>query len=164
MKTIIDILTDYAVYHTKPKTKYTHIIGVPLIILSLFILFSWLRIGTISVAVIISFSLIAYYLWLDFKLGLITGALLLVLLSIAMWISGNHFSLASLGMFLIFFVGGWFLQLLGHHHEGNKPALVDNFLQVFTAPVFVVAEVLFMLGFCKDLEAKIRKRAANLKK
>ena len=164
MKNITDILTDYEVYHTKPKTKYSHIIGVPLIVLSLQMALSWLHVGAVSFALIFTLGLSVYYLWLEVKLGIVTDLLLLGLLALAHSLAGTSFTLNGLGIFLILFVGGWGLQLLGHYHEGNKPAFLDNFLQVFTAPIFVVAEILFNLGFRKDLEASILSRAASLKK
>ena len=46
---------------------------------------------------------------------------------------------------------GWIFQLAGHAIEGRRPALADNFLQIFNAPLFLTAEVLFLLGFRNDL-------------
>jgi uncharacterized membrane protein YGL010W len=38
--------------------------------------------------------------------------------------------------FAVLFVGGWLLQRAGHVFEGRKPALADNFFQIFVAPIF----------------------------
>ena len=54
-------------------------------------------------------------------------------------------------MFLATFLGGWAVQLVGHVIEGRRPALTDNLLQVFNAPLFLTAEVLWFLGFRQDL-------------
>ena len=163
MKNITDILTDYAVYHTKPKTKLSHFIGVPLIILSLLMLFAWVQVGPVSLALLFTLGLLAYYFFLNRQLAFATSLMLVPLLWLAPLIGGNHFNWRGLGWFFILFIGGWALQLLGHWHEGNKPALVDNFLQVFTAPIFVVAELVFKLGFCKELERSIQSRAHDRK-
>jgi len=48
----------------------------------------------------------------------------------------------------------WIAQFVGHGvFEGRKPALMDNLLQVFSAPLFVTMEVLFLLGYNPKLAA-----------
>ncbi|KZM26748.1 uncharacterized protein EKO05_0010110 [Ascochyta rabiei] len=64
----------------------------------------------------------------------------------------------------------WILQFVGHgKYEGRKPALLDNLVQaLFLAPLFVWYEVLFKLGFYKqlksDVEAAIEVEVAKLRK
>ncbi|KAJ4322490.1 hypothetical protein N0V94_002364 [Neodidymelliopsis sp. IMI 364377] len=64
----------------------------------------------------------------------------------------------------------WILQFVGHgKYEGRKPALLDNLVQaLFLAPLFVWYEVLFKLGFYKqlrlDVEAAIEVEVAKLGK
>ena len=53
--------------------------------------------------------------------------------------------MTSLYIFFATFVGG--IQLLGHYFEGKRPALTDNLMQIFKAPLFLIVEVLFLLGF-----------------
>ena len=67
----------------------------------------------------------------------------------------------SIGVFLIFFVGGWLVQLVGHHIEGNRPALLDNLFHALVAPAFLVAEILFALGLKRDLHEEIKRRMAG---
>ena len=56
--------------------------------------------------------------------------------------------ITSLIVFAVTFVAGWVLQLAGHAIEGRKPALLDNFGQaVFTAPLFLLIELLLALGW-----------------
>lgn len=38
-----------------------------------------------------------------------------------------------------------------YSHSERKPALLDNILQVFSAPMFVIVEVLFMVGWRQQL-------------
>ncbi|CAI6296447.1 unnamed protein product [Periconia digitata] len=54
-------------------------------------------------------------------------------------------------------VVSWILQFVGHgKFEGRKPALMDNLVQaLFLAPLFVWYEVLFKLGFYKDLQREV---------
>jgi uncharacterized membrane protein YGL010W len=60
--------------------------------------------------------------------------------------------------FAVLFVGGWILQLVGHHFEGRKPALADNLFQIFVAPIFLAAEVFFALGYKPALHQRINQR------
>ena len=54
-------------------------------------------------------------------------------------------------------IGGWGAQIFAHAvFEQRRPAFLDNLFQAFvSAPLFIVADVLFMLGIRKSLEAKI---------
>lgn len=64
----------------------------------------------------------------------------------------------------------WILQFVGHgKYEGRKPALLDNLVQaLFLAPLFVWYEILFKLGFYKqlkkDVEAGVEVEIAKLGK
>ena len=62
---------------------------------------------------------------------------------------------ASLTATIVAFVAGWAVQLTGHYYEGRKPALMDNIMQVFNAPLFLAVESMFMLGWRNDLRSKI---------
>jgi uncharacterized membrane protein YGL010W len=53
--------------------------------------------------------------------------------------------------FVALFIGGWILQLLGHHYEGKRPALLDNIFQGFIGPMFLVAETMVVIGQRTDL-------------
>lgn len=59
------------------------------------------------------------------------------------------------------FVIGWIFQFIGHYYEGRKPAFVDDLVGLAIGPLFVVAELVFMLGLGKDLQATIEKRAGT---
>lgn len=50
----------------------------------------------------------------------------------------------------------WIAQFYGHGaHEGRAPALLDNLLQaIFMAPLFVLMEVMFALGYKSDFKKK----------
>ena len=53
---------------------------------------------------------------------------------------------------IVFHVVMWIAQFIGHGvFEGRAPALLDSWQQAFiTAPLFVVLEVLFFLGYRKQ--------------
>lgn len=57
-------------------------------------------------------------------------------------------------------VVSWIAQFVGHGaFEGRAPALLDNLVQaLFLAPMFVWLEVLFKLGYRKELQTRVEKR------
>ena len=162
MKTIEEQMATYAAYHQDARNKATHFIGVPLIVLSLFIPMAWLRIGDVSVAMLFAAVVIAYYFMLDVPLAL---AMLVVFGALA-WL-GERIAMmgpvAGWSWFAVLFIGGWILQLVGHVFEGRKPALADNLFQIFVAPIFLAAEVFFALGYKPALHAAVQERAQRMR-
>lgn len=53
----------------------------------------------------------------------------------------------------------WIAQFIGHGaFEGRAPALMDNLVQaIFLAPMFVWLEMLFKLGYRRELQARVEK-------
>ena len=158
MKSLEDQMSVYAAYHQDARNKATHFVGVPVIVLSLMIPLSWLRVEGISAAMVITAALLAYYLVLDLVLGLAMCVVMGALLWLGQIIAGQG-ALAGWGWFAVLFVGGWALQLWGHVFEGRKPALVDNLFQIFVAPIFLAAEVFFALGYKPALRERVERRA-----
>lgn len=168
MKTLAEQMVSYAAYHRNPWNRLTHFIGVPVIVFAILVPTSWVQLPggdfTPSLAMLLVLGVIVYYLLLDRLMGLAMVPVLSVILLCSHWVATSYPITAGLKVFAIAFVGGWTLQLLGHVFEGRRPALVDNFWQIFVAPVFLVAEVLFMLGartdLKQDVEARIGSRGA----
>jgi uncharacterized membrane protein YGL010W len=166
MKTLEDQMSFYAAYHQDGRNKATHFIGVPAIMLSLFIPLAWLRIDiagvTLTAAMLFAAVVLVYYFLLDVPLALamlaFTGLLVWVADRIAA--EGAAFGWAWFG---ILFVGGWILQLVGHVFEGRKPALVSNLFQIFVAPIFLCAEVFFALGYKPRLHSAMQARAMRMR-
>jgi uncharacterized membrane protein YGL010W len=166
MKTLEDQMSFYAAYHQDARNKATHFVGVPLIAFSLMIPMGWLRADlggfTVSAALVVTALLMLYYLALDIPLGLASCAVFGLMLWGADPLAQLPF-MASLGWFLLLFIGGWALQLWGHVYEGRKPALVDNLFQVFVAPIFLAAEVFFALGYKPRLHEEVQRRALAMR-
>ncbi|MCO6055985.1 DUF962 domain-containing protein [Pseudomonas sp. MOB-449] len=162
MKTLIDQLGQYAEYHRDRRNIATHFVGIPLIVVAVAVLLS--RPGTEAFGLWLSPAALAglvsalYYLRLDLRYGLV----MTVLLALSLWI-GASFAVqgtatwlgAGLGMFVI----GWVIQFIGHYYEGRKPAFVDDLTGLIIGPLFVVAELGFLLGLRKDVEHAVEKRA-----
>jgi uncharacterized membrane protein YGL010W len=166
VKTLEDQMSFYAAYHQDGRNKATHFIGVPAIMLSLFIPLAWLRLDvggvTLTAAMALAAGVMVWYFLLDVPLGLAMLGVTVALLYLGK-------TIADLGpapgwaWFGVLFVGGWALQLVGHVFEGRKPALVDNLAGIFIAPLFLVAEVFFALGYKPKLHAAAQARALRMR-
>ena len=162
MKPIEEQMATYAAYHQDARNKATHFIGVPVIVLSLFIPLAWLRIGDVSAGMILAAVLVVYYLTMDVWLG----AAMLVVFGALLWVGEQIAMLgtaAGWAWFAVLFIGGWVLQLVGHVFEDRKPALADNLFQIFVAPIFLAAEVFFALGYKPALHAAVQERALRMR-
>lgn len=162
-KTITDHLAQYAAYHRNKKNILTHLVGIPMIVLALLTLlsrpdfvFSGLHISPANIVVVIA---VVFYVRLDIPLGLLMAVLLSVCLhfgrAIAQY-STAEWLVWGIGLFVI----GWIFQFIGHYFEGRKPAFVDDIMGLAIGPLFVVAEVVFMLGLRKPLKQEIDRRCA----
>jgi uncharacterized membrane protein YGL010W len=166
MKSIEDQMAFYAAYHQDARNKATHFVGVPAIMLSLFIPLAWLRFDaggvTLTAAMLFAAVVLFYYFLLDIPLALA----MLVVTAILVFLGENIAALGAVqgwSWFALLFVGGWILQLVGHVFEGRRPALADNLSQIFVAPIFLAAEVFFALGYKPALRAGVQKRALEMR-
>lgn len=162
MKTLVDHLAQYAAYHRDRRNIVTHFVDIPMIVLAVTVLLSrpgfslaglWL-----SPALAVALVTTLFYLRLDFRFGVVMGALLglcvwfgagLAVGGTALWLS------AGLGLFVV----GWIIQFVGHFYEGRKPAFVDDIMGLMVGPLFVVAEAAFLLGLRQDVEHEVVQRA-----
>ncbi|WP_258241088.1 Mpo1 family 2-hydroxy fatty acid dioxygenase [Pseudidiomarina homiensis] len=164
MKTITDHLAEYAAYHRDRRNIATHLVGIPMIVVALQILLSrpywgfdgWFITPALIVAVLAS----VFYLRLDRPLGILMTLLLALTV-----ILGLQVAALATGVWLTWGIGlfviGWLFQFIGHYFEGRKPAFVDDMMGLAIGPLFVVAEVVFMLGGKKALHQAIEARFAQ---
>ena len=166
MKTLEEQMSFYAAYHQDKRNKASHFFGVPMIIISLFIPLSWVKVMVGDVAFSGSFvfaaAILLYYVFLDAALAVAAAVFTALFIVIADWIVGRGTAVAW-SAFAVLFIGGWIIQLVGHHFEGRKPALVDNLFQIFIAPIFLCAELFFALGYKPRLHAAVQERALRLR-
>ena len=162
MKTLVDHLAQYAAYHRDRRNIFSHFIGIPLIVLAVAVLLS--RPGVpvaglwLSPATLVAFAAAVFYLRLDLRFGLsmlvslglcLWAGQVLALQATAVWLS------AGLGLFVV----GWVIQFIGHYFEGRKPAFVDDLMGLVIGPLFVVAELAFLLGLRQAVEHEVVARA-----
>ncbi|WP_417317837.1 DUF962 domain-containing protein [Emcibacter sp.] len=155
----------YSAYHMDTRNQITHYIGVPSIVISLFMLFSWIGLFTlngiqVTFAMVFLAVILLFYLLSDLVIGVVAAIVFIPLLKMSASLAPVADSNGWI-WFAVLFVGGWIFQLVGHVFEGRKPALLDNLFQIFMAPGFLIAEALFHLGLHKKLRAEIGSHTAE---
>jgi len=162
MKSLVDHLSQYAAYHRDPRNIVSHFIGIPLIVVAVAVLLSrpeWSLGGLwVSPAVVVALASAWFYLRLELQLGV----LMTLLMGLSVWVGhalAQQSTLVWLSSGLAMFVIGWAIQFVGHHYEGRKPAFVDDISGLIVGPLFVVAEVAFLLGMRQELKAQIEARS-----
>lgn len=162
----------YGAYHHNPVNIAVHVICVPLILWTFFLLasnspnviptpekytYDYLRpnIGTLACLL---------YSTLYVLMEPVAGSAFAVLL-FASTAFANHL-VSRYGMTVNYWAMGahvvcWLAQFVGHGvYEGRAPALLDNLFQaVFLAPLFIWLEVLFTLGYRPELKSKLERWA-----
>lgn len=169
MNKLETLLSQYALYHRSKRNILTHFFGIPLIVIAVvgmtFIpLFSVSGV-TITLAALIGGVLCGYYLMLSPIFGLMMSAIILAFYFLVQTLNPlivNAGIMTVLFWAGVFFVG-WVLQFIGHYFEGKKPAFVDDLIGLAIGPLFVLVELLFVLGLCKELENKIVSNAGEYK-
>lgn len=166
MKTLLDQLSNYADYHRSARNIATHLVGIPMIVMALFVLLSkpvWM-IGAVplSPAVLVAAASVLYYLRLNLGMGLIMGVLyglgLVLGFSVAA-LDDTTWLIVGVGGFFV----GWVIQFVGHYFEGRKPAFLDDVMGLAIGPLFVVAEVLFKLGAYSELKQQVEERSGPVR-
>ena len=136
MKTLVDHLAQYAAYHRDRRNIFSHFIGIPMIVLSIAVLLARPALGFgLSPAL-----LLALTVW---------GAAQLAAGTTAAWLGWG------VGLFVV----GWIIQFVGHYYEGRKPAFVDDLSGLIVGPLFVLAELAFLLGLRGDVQREVEERA-----
>jgi uncharacterized membrane protein YGL010W len=158
MRNINELLTQYAAYHRDKRNILTHFIGVPLIVFSVVLALAQVHIGAVHAGWIGILLASAYYIWLDRTLGLTMLIFLAVCAVLASFIAMQTGTGAALIIALMIFVIGWIIQFIGHKFEGMKPAFVDDLIGLLIGPLFVTAEIFFLLGAKKQLQQYIEAR------
>ena len=146
----------YRSFHTHPVNKFIHLICIPMIVLTTINFMSRFFIviikndpvylGSHKIAqsnltekyeIIPYLYIFYYYLFWNFKIGVIMHCYIIFLMFIGRYWRENDknwFKNSS-----IIFIFAWGMQFVGHAIEGNKPALLTSLSQaVFQAPLFTL--------------------------
>lgn len=152
----------YAAYHRDFRNQMTHHVGVPMIVFSLMILGAQVTLfnaplGPVTLSGLLITLLLLVYIFSAPLVGVLCALIYGVLLGVAQYIASFGADTAIMS-FAVLFILGWIIQFWGHSFEGRKPALFDNALQIFMAPSFLVAEILFSMNMQQELKAEMQHR------
>jgi uncharacterized membrane protein YGL010W len=168
MKTLVDQLSQYAAYHRDGRNILTHFVGVPMILFAVVILLSrpaW-TVGemglVLSPALVVALAAAVYYMLLDTRYGIALAVVLGLMLSASVWLAQQSLSI-WLGWGVGLFVVGWVIQFVGHYWEGRKPAFMDDIVGLLIGPLFVLAEMGFVLGLRKEVQHAVEERSGPVR-
>jgi uncharacterized membrane protein YGL010W len=125
----VTLFDEYGAYHSDPRNRLCHEIGIPLIVLSLEALLRYVALGAIDLAAVVTIAVIAYYFTLVRAEAFLATAALIVLYLAAAFITWPY-AIAT-------FVAGWIFQFVGHAYEGKKPAFLTNVVHVLVGPLWI---------------------------
>lgn len=161
MRTALQLLTQYAEYHRDRRNIATHFVGVPMIVFAVGTLLArpGFSVGGIALTPAwITFAIGAlWYLSRHTVLGLATSVAIGILYYLGQLVAAGSTS-AWLATGIGFLAVGWVIQFIGHYYEGRKPAFVDDLVGLMVAPMFVVAEALFALGWNRKMLHSIEQK------
>ena len=152
---LMEMLVGYAAAHQHPFNVAVHLVGIPIIMLGVFIPLSWFEIQlpglTITGAHIAAFILFAFYMTLDAVFAVVFLIAGLAVAELAFVLGGYSLATSSWIAAGAFF-GGYAAQFIGHAVEKSMPVLVKHPVQAnLAAPFFTVVEIFGLLGLRKQL-------------
>ncbi|MEI7445540.1 MAG: Mpo1-like protein [Burkholderiales bacterium] len=162
MKTLTDQLAGYAAYHRDRRNIATHLVGIPAIVFAVVVLLSrpvlaWVGPVPVTPALVASIVACAWWWSLDRPLGVAMAVATAAMLALAAKLAAGP-TAAWLGWGIGLFVVGWIVQFVGHAFEGRKPAFMDDVVGLAVGPLFVAAEIAFLLGLRVGLREAIERR------
>lgn len=164
---LMDMLTGYAAAHQHPVNIAVHLVGIPTIMLGIFIPMTWLSIEIIdfklNLAQITLIGMFIFYLSLDWIFALVflvLGAGVAILAAKL----GSYPQSTALIIAAAAFFGGYIAQFIGHAIEKSMPVLVKHPIQAnLAAPFFTIVEVFKLLGLRDALFTEVQRRIAELR-
>jgi len=160
------LMVQYAHYHRDRRNIVTHLVGIPLIFMSIGVLLlapAWEVMGQVLTLAWCVWGLTSIWyltrgdLLLGLATSLVNGALIAAAHQVPAWAAAWGLPVWQMGVGL--FVLGWAIQFIGHYFEGRKPAFVDDVVGLLVGPMFVVGEVLMALGLLQKMHRDIERQA-----
>ena len=168
---LMDMLTGYASAHQHPFNVAVHLVGIPTIMLGVFIALSWLEVAvdvnddvfTFNLAHVAMLALFVFYLSLD---AIFAFAFLLYAVPVA-WLAtriGAEPMAVSGTVAAVTFFGGYAAQFVGHAVEKSVPVVLKHPVQAnLAAPFFTVVEIFSIVGLRDELFNEVKRRIATLR-
>ena len=158
---LMEMLTGYAASHRHPFNIVVHMIGIPTIMLGVFIPLSWIGLEVrgvgINLAHVALFGFFAFYMTLDRLFAAVFLIFALLIAQFATYIGALPLATA-LGIAAAAFFGGYAAQFIGHAVEKSVPVLVRHPIQAnLAAPFFTVVEMFKILGLRDELFNQVQR-------
>ncbi|KAL9069804.1 MAG: hypothetical protein Q9161_005263 [Pseudevernia consocians] len=158
----------YGSYHHTTANKAIHIVCVPMILMTSFLLGtntpllvpmpSWLVIPNLppNLGTIATLIYATLYILMEPVAGGLLAPLLLAGTAYSDYLTTTYGATANYWAVGIF-ISSWVAQFIGHGvFEGRAPALLDNLVQaLILAPFFVWMEILFSIGYRPELKSRV---------
>ena len=163
---LMEMLVGYSGSHQHPINIAFHLIGIPVIMLGIFIPLSWISFNILGIPITLSHLTVVgfflFYLTLDTLFALV---FLVIGIIIAQFSSVIGLQPTSGSIALIAFFGGYVLQFVGHAIEKTIPVLIRHPIQAhLAAPFFVIVEIFGLLHLREALFLKVNKIVTERRK
>lgn len=127
-------LDTYSLSHQNPQNQKIHKVAVPLIMLSLLGLLSFLKVGPLNAAWI--FVLLASLYYVQFKNLRVYLIVYAQVIPMLIFIQFNPYS--SVLFYLIVFTVAWTAQFIGHKIEGKRPSFLTDIQYLLIGPIWIL--------------------------
>ena len=163
---LMEMLVGYSGSHQHPINIAFHLIGIPIIMLGIFIPLSWISFNILGIPITLAHLTVVgfflFYLTLDTLFALV---FLVIGIIIAQFSSVIGLQPTSGSIALIAFFGGYVLQFVGHAIEKTIPVLIRHPIQAhLAAPFFVIVEIFGLLHLREELFLKVNKIVTERRK
>ncbi len=163
---LMDMLTGYAAAHQHRFNIAVHMIGIPTIMLGVFIALSWVSTDiagyTVNLAHIPVLVLFIFYFTLE-KLFSVVFLLYGAPIAYFATLIGAEPLTTSGTVAAAAFLGGYAAQFVGHAVEKSMPVVLKHPVQAnLAAPFFAVVELLKFAGLREDMFDEVQKRIAKM--
>lgn len=160
----MEMLTGYAASHQHPFNIFVHMIGIPTIMLGVFIPLTWVGVEisgvSLNLAHVALLGFFIFYLTLDKTFALVFLIFAFLIAQFAGYLSGQE-AISSGAIAAGAFFGGYVAQFIGHAVEKSMPVLVKHPIQAnLAAPFFTVVEMFKIIGLRDDLFNAVQQQIA----
>jgi uncharacterized membrane protein YGL010W len=164
---LMDMLTGYASAHQHPFNVAVHFVGIPTIMLGVFIVLSWVSVDiagvSINLAHVAVFGMFIFYLTLDRIFGLVFLLYAVPVAWLATKIGAEPLTVSGTVAAATFF-GGYIAQFAGHTVERSVPVILKHPVQAnLAAPFFIVVEIFSILGLRDELFNEVQRRIHEMR-
>lgn len=164
---MMEMLVGYAAAHQHPFNIAVHLIGIPTIMLGVFIPLSWASAElfglTVNLAYVATAFMFVFYWSLDKMFSVVFLLYAVPIAFFATNIGGEPMKISASVAAAAFF-GGYIAQFIGHAVEKSVPVILKHPVQAnLAAPFFTVVEIFKILGLREHLFDAVQERIAEVR-